>query len=244
VMNTLADCVKAIQGMTGNVRNSQAMQDLQCVVDATQAHVQVNPHKFHKTTIPDIFHNMQWVLRVQAPPSDHIPHTNDNRWPTCSMHPQAPFPMVPTDIPTVTPISVPLVATAIEPRSKPTTLAAKSSKRKRHCKRQATWMRNTITPTSKTTHIRTWAQVVTAAAQVAPPFLNTHSRTQQPGVPPPIHQPGFATAVMKQQRHQCRLMQLTGCITRLENKVHQAMAAMDKDTGKLLNYRQLINIQK
>ncbi len=45
---------------------------------------------------------------------------------------------------------------------------------------------------------------------------------------------------MKQQRHQCGLMRLTHRITRLENEVHQAMAVMDKDTGKLLNYRQLI----
>jgi hypothetical protein len=44
---------------------------------------------------------------------------------------------------------------------------------------------------------------------------------------------------MKQQQHQRGFVQLTRCITRLENKVHQAMTVMDKDTGKLLNYRQL-----
>jgi hypothetical protein len=49
---------------------------------------------------------------------------------------------------------------------------------------------------------------------------------------------------MKQQRHQSRLVKLTRRITRLENKVHQAMAFMDKDTGKLLNYRQLMNSPK
>jgi hypothetical protein len=49
---------------------------------------------------------------------------------------------------------------------------------------------------------------------------------------------------MKQQRHQRGIVQLTRCITKLENKVHQAMAVMDKDTGKLLNYRQLMNSPK
>jgi hypothetical protein len=49
---------------------------------------------------------------------------------------------------------------------------------------------------------------------------------------------------MKQQRHQCGLVQLTRRITTLENEVHQAMAVMDKDTGKLLNYRQLMNSLK
>jgi hypothetical protein len=49
---------------------------------------------------------------------------------------------------------------------------------------------------------------------------------------------------MKQQGHQCRLVQLTHRITRLENEVHHTMAVMDKDTGKLLNYRQLMNSPK
>jgi hypothetical protein len=78
-MHTLAECVKAIQGMTGKARNSQAAQDLQRIVDAAQAHVQTNPHKFDKTITLDNIQNMQQVLRVQAPPSVHIPHTNDNR---------------------------------------------------------------------------------------------------------------------------------------------------------------------
>jgi hypothetical protein len=63
-------------------------------------------------------------------------------------------------------------------------------------------------------------------------------------MPPPTPQPGFAAAVMKQQKHQCRLVRLTRLITTLENKVNQAMALMDKDTGKLLNYMQLMNSPK
>jgi hypothetical protein len=39
-------------------------------------------------------------------------------------------------------------------------------------------------------------------------------------------------------------MRLTHRITRLENKVHQAIVVMDKDTGKLLNYRRLMNNPK
>jgi hypothetical protein len=37
VMQALAKCVKAIQGMTGKARDSQAAQDLQRIVDAIQA---------------------------------------------------------------------------------------------------------------------------------------------------------------------------------------------------------------
>jgi hypothetical protein len=43
VMHALAECVKAIQGMTGKARNPQAVQDLQRIVDATQAQLQANP---------------------------------------------------------------------------------------------------------------------------------------------------------------------------------------------------------
>jgi hypothetical protein len=67
---------------------------------------------------------------------------------------------------------------------------------------------------------------------------------QHLGMPPLTRQPGFAAAVIKQQQHQHGLVQLTRRITRLESKVHQAMAVMDKDTGKLFNYRQLMNSPK
>jgi hypothetical protein len=49
---------------------------------------------------------------------------------------------------------------------------------------------------------------------------------------------------MKQQRHQRGMFRLSRRITQLENEVHQAMAVMDADTGKLLNYRQLMRSTK
>ena len=55
VMQALAKCVKAIQGMMGKARNSQAGQDLQSIVDAMQTPIQANPHKFNKTTSQPIF---------------------------------------------------------------------------------------------------------------------------------------------------------------------------------------------
>jgi hypothetical protein len=105
VMQALAECIKAIQGMTGKARNSQAAQDLQRIVDATQARVQTNPHQFEETITPDLFCNTQQVPRVHAPASIPIPHTNDNRQITCSMQLLALILRVPTDIPTVKPIN-------------------------------------------------------------------------------------------------------------------------------------------
>ena len=40
------------------------------------------------------------------------------------------------------------------------------------------------------------------------------------------------------------MVRLSRRITRLENEVNQAMAVMDADTGKLLNYRQLMRSTK
>jgi hypothetical protein len=53
VMQALAKCVKAIQGMTVKDRNSQATQDLQPIVNATQACVQTNLHQFEETSTLD-----------------------------------------------------------------------------------------------------------------------------------------------------------------------------------------------
>ncbi len=49
---------------------------------------------------------------------------------------------------------------------------------------------------------------------------------------------------MRQQQHPRGMVWLTRHITQLENKVHQALAVVDVDTGKLLNYRQLMSSTK
>jgi hypothetical protein len=49
---------------------------------------------------------------------------------------------------------------------------------------------------------------------------------------------------MRQQLHQRIMVRLARRITRLENEVQHAMAVMDTDTGKLLNYRQLMRSTK
>jgi hypothetical protein len=134
VIHALAEFIKAIQGMMVKARNSQAEQDLQCILDATQAHMQANPQKFEETITPDDILTTQQVPRVQAPISIPIPHTDDNRQIMCSIQPQAPILRVPTNNPTVKPISAPLVATTIKPSNKPTTLPSDLSKWECHCK--------------------------------------------------------------------------------------------------------------
>ncbi len=131
--------------MTGKARTYQAMQNLQCIVDATQAHVQAHPNKFEETITLDDTRNTQQVLRVQALPSIPTPPINDNRQIKCSMQPQSPVPRVPKNKPTGNLISSPLVAMTIKPTGKPacvsgikpTTLPANLFKREHLRKQQA-----------------------------------------------------------------------------------------------------------
>ena len=71
-----------------------------------------------------------------------------------------------------------------------------------------------------------------------------HTFARMSNLPPPSRCPGFPAAMMGQQQHQCGMVRLTRRITWLENEVHQALAVMDADTGKPLNYRQLMRSTK
>jgi hypothetical protein len=165
LMQALADCIKALQGMMGITRNSQAAQDLQQIIDATQAHVQARPNCFKDTATPSATPNMQQVPRVQTPPSVPTPHIDDNRRITHSMLLQTPVRRVPSS------------------NRVPTNIPTNSTKWERLRKWRAIRLRNVATPISTAPHIRTRAQVATAAAQVSPPYMSTGSCAQQSSVP-------------------------------------------------------------
>jgi hypothetical protein len=231
VMHPLADCVKALQGMTSSARNSQAAQDLQRIIEATKVQVQAQPDCLAdvatSSTTPNTQQvprvqtpNMSQVPRVQVPPNVPATNTDDNRRVTPSMLAQPPV----SRHSTVTPTNIP----------------TESAKRELIRKQRVSRLRNAATPTTTSPCAQTRAQVATAVAQVTPPSKSTRSQTHSIAKP----QTGFATAVMRQQWHQHSMVRLSQHITRLENEVHQAMAVMNADTGKLLNYCQLMQNTK
>ncbi len=165
---------------------------------------------------------VHWVPRVQTTASMPIPHTDANRRITRSMNIMTPFPRVPINS-----------APTNKPTAPPTNSMRQECIRKRHAARLRSAEPTIITSPC----IRTQAQVAMEAARVAPPALSTRSHTRQSNLLPPSRCPGFAAAVMRQQLHQRGMVWLSRCITQLENEVHQALAVMDADTGKLLNYR-------
>jgi hypothetical protein len=139
---------------------------------------------------------------------------------------------------------VPRVPSNGAPTNKPSNMPTNSTKRERLRKQQAIRLQNAATPISTSPWVQTRAQVATEAARVAPHSMSTRSRARQSSELPPSHRPGFVVAVMRQQRYQQGMVRLTRHITRLENEVHHAMAVMDANTGKLLNYRQLMRSAK
>ncbi len=149
VMHALADCIKAQQGMTGSARNSQAAQNLQKIIDATQANIQAQPERFRDNATPSDNPNMQQVLRVQPPPSVPTPHINVNRRITCSMLIQIPVLRVPSNG---------------AQTNKPTNMPTNSTKRERLRKQQAVRLRNAATPISTSSCVQTRAQVAMEAA--------------------------------------------------------------------------------
>jgi hypothetical protein len=215
--------------MKGKDKISQATKDLQQIVDATQARIKAQPNQLETMATPTDSIQIQQAPRVQTPTREPIPHTNDIKRITRSMTTTAPVPRVPN-------IRV--------PTCKPTADSMEATRRERVQKQRTAGLGNTTTTITAPPRIRTRAQRATAAAQAAPPALCTRLRAQQSSIPPPSQRSGFMAAVMQQQQHQRGMVQITRQIRRLENEVHQAMAIIDADTGKLLNYRQLMRSTK
>jgi hypothetical protein len=138
---------------------------------------------------------------------------------------------------TTMPTNAPNPDTTSKPTSAPTTSAKRDYLQKQRIAR----LHNNANTTGNSPQIRTRAQLATAAARAASPAMSTRARAQSSIQSPtwrPGTTPGFAAAVMRQKRHRRGMMCLTCKITQFENEVHQAMAVMDADTGKLLNYCQ------
>ena len=104
-MHALADCIKALQGMTSSARNSQAAQDLHRIIEAKKAHVQAHPERLADVTTSSTTPNLQQVPRVQTPNISRVPrvqvppnvpatNNTDNRRITHSMLAQPSIPRV------------------------------------------------------------------------------------------------------------------------------------------------------
>ncbi len=70
-----------------------------------------------------------------------------------------------------------------------------------------------------------------------PPASRTRSKTTRSKIE-------NAAAIGTKGRPKCNMQRLSKRIEQMENEVHKALAIMDAETGKVLNYRQLMQSQK
>ena len=227
VMLALAECVKAIKGLTGGQdKSSPEAKDLQRIVDSTRATLIKQPRQCEEP----IRH-------------DEVPQ-------------QAALPRVPAALPRVPPLWQwsnwdPTKTTPLPRVPKPTAnqqptinRIAEAARRERSRKRRVGIRQQATTTSDTTTWVRTRSQVATAAISNAPPAMGTRSRSRPSGTPPPTSRTGSALAVKQQRKFRRGFANLTRRVSRLENEIHQAMAVMDNKTGQLLNYRQLMQSDK
>jgi hypothetical protein len=115
VMHALADCVKAIQDMTGKDRHSPATKDLQRIVDKTQAHIKTQPDQLEHTATPTDTLQGQQFPRVQMTAGVPIPHTDVNKRVTRLMSMISPVLRVPSYSKTTNkPAALPTNSTRLE----------------------------------------------------------------------------------------------------------------------------------
>jgi hypothetical protein len=91
---------------------------------------------------------------------------------------------------------------------------------------------------------RTWSKTV-KAAMTAQLTMTTRQRATLLTIPLCTRQQkGSALAVATKQNDRATFQQLNQRIAKMENEVMEAMAVMDTETGKLMNYRQLMQSEK
>ena len=87
---------------------------------------------------------------------------------------------------------------------------------------------------------RTRLQRAKAKAAAAPPAMNTRQRKSLLTIPLRTKPRAALAAVNARRYSKSQLRQLTRRIARAENEAMEAMAVMDAATGKMMNYRQLM----
>ena len=225
VMAAIAECAKAIK----NINSTKGTDEMKQLVQLTEKAIQQNPAIAAVYTEAS---NTRAVPRVQTTTQCN----NLNQRQTRSMsavYQQA--------VEFITPV----------PRVEPTNNTARIRTRaqKQRKKRKAKDIKHVATPTTAPAN-NTRAKVQAAIKAAEPPAARTRARTRisklkQPTAAYTRRSRGDAAAVVdadKRKRRNNR--RLSKRMERLENEVHQAMAVMDAETGKLLNYKQLMRDPK
>ena len=227
IMQAMSDCISALKGHA-KINDSQELHDLQQAVEHKQREMQHN-----SSATPSQTHTLP---RVQPVP--RVDEANeDARRITRSM---TPLPRVPE--------SRPLHQDEEMIRSPPVARKMPGIRPKRR-KRRVVSTETLLLPEDAPA-ANTRSKTTAREELAAPPAMGTRSKKrvsklhQPTKVPSKTISPELAAAVKRRRQDRTNVRRLTRRISRLENEVHQAMAVMDADSGKMLNYRQLMRNPK
>ena len=225
VMAAIAECAKSIK----NINSTKGTDEMKQLVQLTEKAIQQNPAIAAVYTEAS---NTRAVPRVQT--TTQCNNLNQRQTRSMSAVDQQ-------AVEFITPV----------PRVEPTNNTARIRTRaqKQRKKRKAKDIKHVATPTTAPAN-NTRAKVQAAIKAAEPPAARTRARTRisklkQPTAAYTRRSRGDAAAVVdadKRKRRNNR--RLSKRMERLENEVHQAMAVMDAETGKLLNYKQLMRDPK
>jgi len=225
VMAAIAECAKSIK----NINSTKGTDEMKQLVQLTEKAIQQNPAIAAVYTEAS---NTRAVPRVQT--TTQCNNLNQRQTRSMSAVDQQ-------AVEFITPV----------PRVEPTNNTARIRTRaqQQRKKRKAKDIKRVATPTTAPAN-NTRAKVQAAIKAAEPPAARTRARTRisklkQPTAAYTRRSRGDAAAVVdadKRKRRNNR--RLSKRMERLENEVHQAMAVMDAETGKLLNYKQLMRDPK
>ena len=231
VMAAIADCAKAIQ----NIGGSKGDEEMKQLVQLTQQAITRDPAIATAIT--------------QKPSPVAVPR----------VHPSAPSDANQRQTRSVTKAfqefaqqytaAVPRVGNTDQPNpTAPPPSTSRPSNRRRRKQRKAA-ARAQVSASAPARNTRSRIKAATKAA--APPATRTRAATSLSRLTKPTvstknktRKGNAAAALMLRGKDRNKLRTLTKRIERLENEVHQAMAVMDAESGKLLNYRQLMKHRK
>ena len=233
IMAALADCIKHIKNSGRDTQ--QQKRDILQLMKVTQKVVETNPTALERpvqasntSSVPRVPTTTQATLKNVIDEGRRITRSMSNSITNVTTT------ITDNNNNNINRQRVPRVTNNVCPPTK-----SKASKLSRARARKATNSTNNG-PASRT------------RSKVKPPSANT--RASKPSrvsrIPKPStsstknNNTGTANAVMNMQSRRRKFRRLTRRMERLENEVHEALAVMDKDTGKMLNYRQLLRIPK
>jgi len=257
LMNALAESMKVLKGK--GITTEQQMKDLKQIIQDTKQQVKSNPQSMNNnvqgttpTPVPRVQSEIEPVPRVQPTENVRITRSmSSNNNMNNIINNSKPSPVVKTI--TNSNNNMGNSKGAITTTNNNTVHLSTSRKRQiKRLIRQALMDSNNDGPAS-----RTRSKVAKQIQLAAPPAASTRAakaagaRVSKIPKPTPRYLRATKNSRLRSQQGTASLAnnisnrhKISKKMNQLENEVHQALAVMDEDTGKMLNYRSLLKIPK